>query len=270
MILVNGAECGQVSAIDRGLAYGDGVFRTVAIESGYAVAWAHHYRKLEHDCRALAIDCPDEASLRREIEVLASRAPDCAAKIIVTRGEGRRGYAPPEPSVPTRIVMSFPLPQHPPEFARSGVKVRWCTLRLGPQPALAGVKHLNRLENVLARLEWRDPGIAEGLLCDDDGNVIGGTMTNLFLVENGCLATPDLGWCGVAGVTRERVLEAAASHGIACSIESLPADRVRAADEVFLVNSLIGVWQVRTLDEVEWPAGKLCARIRRWIDEKKY
>ena len=268
MILVNGAVSDTLGAADRGLAYGDGVFRTLAIRGGQPLSWTRHYRKLARDCDAVSIPCPAEGALRDELARLAAHEPDCAAKIIVTRGAGQRGYAALSEVPPTRIVMSCALPRHPAEFAQSGVKVHLCSLRLGFQPALAGVKHLNRLENVLARSEWSDPDIAEGLLFDGEGNVVGGTMTNLFIVERDALATPDLSRCGVAGVTRDRVIEAAASHRIACRVERIGLGRVLQAQEVLLVNSLIGAWQVRAMGNKAWAQGTLVASVRQWLDEE--
>jgi 4-amino-4-deoxychorismate lyase len=141
-----------------------------------------------------------------------------------------------------------------------------CVLALGHQPALAGVKHLSRLENVLARAEWNDPSIAEGLLCDADDNAIGGTMTNLFIAANGALATPSLARCGVAGVTRDRVLDAARRHGVACAVRDIPWADVLAADEVILTNSLAGAWPVREIDGRMFEAGPLARSVQRWLE----
>jgi 4-amino-4-deoxychorismate lyase len=268
MILINGAANDSLAAADRGLAYGDGVFRTLMMRDGRPRAWHHHFRKLEHDCSALAIPCPAKNVLRNELALLAEREPDCAVKIVITRGVGQRGYAFPDRMEPARIVMSFSLPQYREEFQHSGIKARLCSLRLGFQPALAGVKHLNRLENVLARNEWNDKDIAEGLLLDGEKNAIGGTMTNLFIVEDGALSTPDLSRCGVAGVTRERIFAHAAQHGIVCRVDHIPIDRVLQADEVFVVNSLIGVWQIRELAGKVWLPALLTERVRRWLDEE--
>jgi len=269
MILVNGAVSNSLAAIDRGLAYGDGVFRTLALRDGRPHAWRHHFQKLERDCDALAIPCPKKSQLTEELHLVAKREPDSAVKIVITRGTGQRGYACPQPVDSTRIVMTFPLPTYRKDFGQSGIKARLCSLRLGFQPALAGIKHLNRLENVLARNEWHDPEIAEGLLLDAEGNAIGGTTSNLFIVENGALATPDLSRCGVAGVTRERILAHAAERGIVCRVEHIALDRILQADEVFLVNSLIGVWHIRQLeDRKTWMPGLLAARVRRWLDEE--
>jgi 4-amino-4-deoxychorismate lyase len=135
------------------------------------------------------------------------------------------------------------------------------------QPALAGIKHLNRLENVLARSEWSDPEIAEGLLRDATGNVIGGTMTNIFIGTRGHLATPRLERCGVAGVTRERIIEAAAEHGVPCSVTDLTWSDVLGAEEMFLVNSLAGVWPVREIQgEVRMP-GVLTRAAQEWLTQ---
>ena len=268
MILVNGAPGEVIAVTDRGLTYGDGVFRTFAVRGGRPQHWQRHYARLRSDCTALGISCPDETVLRAEVTQAARHEPDCAARITITRGPGWRGYAPPSPANPTRIVMTSPLPQYPSDFAVHGVKIHLCALRLGLQPALAGIKHLNRLENVLARAEWSDAAIAEGLLLDAEGNAIEGTMSNLFIVEHGALATPDLTRCGVAGVTRERVIENAVRHGIACDVAHISYRRLLEAEEVLLVNSLIGVWPVRELAGKTWAPGSFAARMRLWLDEE--
>ncbi|HSN40283.1 MAG TPA: aminodeoxychorismate lyase [Burkholderiales bacterium] len=270
MILVNGVPGDAIAATDRGLAYGDGVFRTCVMRGGRPLHWRRHYARLHGDCAALGISCPDETVLRAELVQAAGCTPEseCIAKITVTRGPGQRGYALPSPANPTRIVAISALPHYPPDFAGRGIKVHLCQLRLGFQPALAGIKHLNRLENVLARAEWSDAAIAEGLLLDSEDNVIEGTMSNLFIVERGALATPDLTRCGVAGVTRERVMESAARRGIACEATHIQYKRLLEAEEVLLVNSLIGVWQVRELDGRTWAQGGFAARMRQWLDEE--
>lgn len=252
MILVNGETRGEVSALDRGLAYGDGVFRTLRARAGMAQLWTEHVGKLRHDCARLGIECPAEATLRAEVARVLALEPDCVVKITVTRGVGGRGYAPLQDAAPTRIVASFPLPPARPDFAAEGVRVRWCETRLALQPRLAGVKHLNRLENVLARAEWDDPDIAEGLMCDESGQVVEGTMTNLFVLEDRSLLTPPLDRCGVAGVQRERLLELAQRRGIACAIEPISRERLLAARQVYLVNSLVGLWWVARLDARSW------------------
>jgi len=253
MMLVNGQVADSVSALDRGLAYGDGVFRTLRTQSGQPVWWPDHYAKLAADCVALALDCPDEAELHAEVCQVAE-AGQGVVKIVLTRGVGARGYALPQRQIPTRIVLSAPLPDYAQATAADAIAARWCTLRLGRQPRLAGIKHLNRLENVLARAEWDDPAIFEGLLCDDSGVVIGGVMSNLFWVSHGDLFTPDLSACGVAGVARTRLLRAAGRRGMRTHIDHFPPAAILAADEVMICNSVIGLRRVARLDEQTWPA----------------
>lgn len=265
-ILVDGHALDCVSALDRGLAYGDGVFRTLKTCDGKAVWWNDQYAKLAHDCQALSLDCPDAEVLQREIESLALRLTAGAVKIIVTRGVGPRGYAIPESASPIRVVIASRLPDHAVPAA-DGIALRWCALRLSRQPRLAGIKHLNRLENVLARSEWHDPAISEGLLCDDTNAVIGGTMSNLFIVRDGRIYTPDLTTAGIAGVARSRVLRAAARHGIDSGIGRIEPAEVMAADEIFLTSSIVGIWPVMQLDDKKWVPGQLTGQFKHWIDE---
>ena len=252
MILVNGQASASIPALDRGLAYGDGVFRTMRARSGGVLLWPQHYRKLRADCTRLGIECPGETELLADIERIVSAEPDCVVKLMVTRGQGGRGYAMPAHAVPTRVAASFPLPDTRPGSHEQGVRVRWCATHLGDQPALAGVKHLNRLENVLARSEWNDPEIAEGLMCDGAGRVIAGTMSNVFILEADRLVTPALDRCGVEGVQRDRVLALARSLGVRAGIEPVAPDRLLAADQIYLTNSVIGGWWVSVLDARTW------------------
>jgi 4-amino-4-deoxychorismate lyase len=265
MILVNGIEGSAVDARDRGFAYGDGVFRTLRLRAGTPLLWPRQYSKLEADCAALAIACPPATVLEGDLAMVAARNPDGVVKITLTRGIAARGYAIPHETRVTRAV-SWSAPSVAPD-RESGIRARWCDLRLAIQPALAGIKHLNRLENVLARSEWRDPAIAEGLLRDTEGHVIGGTMSNLFLLRDGCLITPTLSGSGVAGATRDIIIERARAEGIAVHIAPITPQEVGAADALFLVNSVIGVWPVAALEELTWRASNWSGRLRNWISD---
>ena len=264
MWLINGEANGGMSPLDRGLAYGDGVFRTLKIIDSRPIWWTDHYAKLADDCAALNLACPDADLLLDEIGSVTRTHADAVVKILVTRGPGARGYAMPETAVPTRIVMAAPLLE---AHTQTGIQVRWCQLQLARQARLAGIKHLNRLENVLARGEWSDPAITEGLLCDDTGAVIGGTRSNLFAMRDGCLWTPDLSFSGVAGVTRARVICAAKLHDIEVQVGRLNADNILTANEVFLTNSIVGLWRVAVLDKVQWQSTTWTEQFRQWIDE---
>lgn len=266
MILVNGVTRADLPAMDRGLAYGDGVFRTLPVHDGVPRHWARHYARLARDCAALGLACPEAPLLLHETR-LAREGSTCTIKIIITRGASRRGYAYTRDAEPTRVVIGTAWQPYPAACREAGVTARLCSLRLAHQPALAGVKHLNRLENVLARAEWDDPCIAEGILCDAEDNAICGTMTNLFLVKDGKLMTPRLDRCGVTGVTRDRVLEAAGRLRYGCEIRNIARAEVLAADEIFLVNSLAGVWPVRALEAKAWPAGPVTRALQHALEQ---
>lgn len=265
MILVNGLETGVVDARDRGLAYGDGVFRTFPLRGGRPVLWLRQYAKLASDAAALAIRAPAAEILAHDLATIAARHADGAVRITLSRGVSARGYAPAENAEVTRIVSWSEFASNPAVDPQRGARVRWCSLRLAIQPALGGIKHLNRLENVLARAEWRDPRIAEGLLCDSESHVIGGTMSNLFLLRGGVLTTPALGGCGIAGVTRDVIIERARSEGTPVRVAHVSVPDVRAADALFLVNSLIGVWPVAALDDLTWAASPFAVTLEKWI-----
>jgi 4-amino-4-deoxychorismate lyase len=265
-MLVNGKPGNLISIRDRGLLYGDGVFRTLRASSGRALHWPFHYQKLRHDCNALGIACPDFELLSAELDDLLKLHAEGVFKLIVTRGEGTRGYAPAVNVHHAHVWDVFHAPDYPADWAISGVKARLCQLRLGLQPRLAGIKHLNRLENVLAAAEWSDAEIAEGLLMDPAGNVIAGTRSNLFVVLDGKLVTPELNHCGVAGVQRDRVLSWAKQYKMPVQIRNVSLDEVFHADELFIVNSIIGLWPLRELEMNRWKTFPVATRIRRSLE----
>ncbi len=251
-VLINGFLEERVSALDRGLAYGDGLFETIRAVNGKAPLWARHLARLSDGCRRLGLPAPDAGVLSQEFARVVESIPDAVVKIILTRGCGERGYAPPEQVDVTRIIAAFPSPLLPMDWYRDGIRVRCCELRLAAQPRLAGIKHLNRLEQVLARAEWSDAAVVEGLLFDPAGNLVSATAANVFVGIEGGLLTPSVDQCGVAGVLRGALLD------------DLPEIRVRPmtkeglmrADEMFLTSSVRGVLPVRTLDERAFRIGR--------------
>lgn len=251
-MLVNGEFGNLISIRDRGLLYGDGVFRTLRVSDGKPQHWSLHYQKLQHDCTALGISCPDFAVLSEELARLLLSHPDAVYKLIVTRGLAVRGYAPVPGAVHTHIWDISPLPEYPSIWAEQGVILCLCDLRLSQQPRLAGIKHLNRLENVLAASEFSMSDAAEGLLLDVQGNVIEGTRSNAFVVSGDKLITPDLSRCGVAGVQRDRIMACAQKIGMMVEVRDVILDELRAADEVFLTNSVFGLWPVARFEQQCW------------------
>jgi len=266
-MLIDGKDSDQIAADDRGLLYGDGLFETLAVRDGIPQLWDRHMARLTRDCARLGITPPSQELLRREADRLCAGHVRAVLKIIVTRGSGGRGYRPAVQALPRRILSLHPWPDYPARCWQQGVDVRLCDLRLSSTPRLAGIKHLNRLEQVLARSEWDDAAIAEGLMLDGAGNLIEGTMSNLFLVRDGCLHTPVLETCGVAGVMRAHILALAAQAAIPCVVQPLGLADAAAADEMFLCNSLIGIWPVRRFQGREWLPGALTRHLQQAVAE---
>ena len=253
-IQINGKETGDISVLDRGLQYGDGVFETIAVCDGAPLLWDQHWQRLHQGCAALAIQTPNQQVIESEIADICSGCGRAVLKLIVTRGNSHRGYRPVSDEAPNYIVYLLPWPDYVNDYRSNGATLTICETRLASNPRVAGIKHLNRLEQVLARAEWHDE-YAEGLVLDYDNNVIEGTASNLFIVKNGALITPDLKFCGVSGVMRQQVMLQAHQSGIDVKIEQLSEIELAAADEIFVTNSIIGIWPVTCLRNKKYPVG---------------
>jgi 4-amino-4-deoxychorismate lyase len=265
--LVDGVAADRVSVLDRGLHFGDGVFETIACLHGRPRFLALHLERLAQGCRLLGFPPPAAAALRSEIERLAGAQERAIVKLIVTRGPALlRGYAVSGRERATRVAIRYPWPVEETAWQQQGVSVRVAAMRLGENPALAGVKHCNRLEQILARREPAGAAAAETLLLSQSGRLVSGTMTNVFLVDGPPqaprLRTPAIDLCGVAGVMRRVVLREAARAGMAATECALwPAD-LAAAAEVFLTNARVGIWPVGRLGERTLAPGPVTRRLQ--------
>ncbi len=249
-VLVNGVADAEVSLLDRGLHFGDGLFETIACIKGRPRFLALHLERLEFGCERLQIAPPNLEETAAEIVALARGVDRAIVKLIVTAGVAvARGYARTGREKATRITIRYSWPHEDAAQLHDGVMVRTLTLRLGENPRLAGLKHCNRLEQVLARGELAgEPDHAEGLLLSSSGNLVSGTMTNVFLVRDAALLTPRIDQCGVAGVMRRVVLREARQAGIPTRECELHMQDLQSAEEVFLTNARIGIWPVRAVD----------------------
>jgi len=237
--LVNGVESSAISVDDRGLQYGDGLFETMTAVNGRVRHFERHMERLAEGCRRLGLPAPEAAQIAHECERALEGLGAGAVKLMLTRGPGPRSYRPPaNPSVTRIIVSSAARPRNDPE---DGIVVRLCETPLGLNPVLAGLKHLNRLEQVMACAEWDDPATAEGLMSSLDGRLVCATAANFFLVRGGRLVTPDIRDCGVAGVMRGVVLAAARDLAITTEVVDLDVADLAEADEIFLTNAITGV-----------------------------
>jgi 4-amino-4-deoxychorismate lyase len=244
-VLFNGAE-GADLALHRGLQYGDGVFRTCFIYNSELIDINKQIDTLMSDAARLHLAPLPVGALRDDAARLARDQGRAVLKMLLLRAGSGRGYRS-EGAGTDRLLCRYPAPSWPPAAWDRGVTVFRSQFRLATQPALAGIKHLNRLEQVLASRQWEE-GAEEALLSDEAGRPVCGTRTNLFWVRDGQLRTPALQRCGVAGMMRAKVLALAP----AAIVGDADWAEVESADEVFITNSLIGIWPVARLGARRW------------------
>ncbi len=256
-VLINGRQEQRVEVSDRAIHYGDGLFETLALVDAGCPWFDRHFARLQEGCERLSIPVPDKQVLLAEVNRLAQGQGRGVIKIIITRGSGGRGYRLPDETTSTRIVSAHAWPAYPAACWQQGVRVHECQTPMACHPRLAGIKHLNRLENVLARMEWGEEDFAEGLMFNLQGELVEGIMSNVFLVKEELLITPDTRKCGVAGIMRDWVIEYAKAHNILFEIRRIGRDELRHADEIILSNSLIGLWPVREYAGRTYPVGQV-------------
>jgi 4-amino-4-deoxychorismate lyase len=271
-VWINGRRAAAIDYRDRGLQYGDGLFETMCVRRHGVRLIDYHLERLLGGCARLKIEPPDERLLRRELNVAAARRASGVLKLIVTRGVGTRGYRPSGRERSTRILSLTALPRTSIGIVGKPVTVRMCRMRLGTNKPLSGLKTLNRLESVLARSEWTDRRIHEGLLRDDDDNIVCGTMSNLFLRQGKLLVTPLLDRCGVAGVMRRWVLEQARALRLTPTLRRVGVRDLLHAEEVFMTNAIAGPMSVGEIRHgrlrIHPPMRATAATLRSMLDEQ--
>ncbi len=257
----------QISVVDRGLAYGDGLFETIRVTDGCPVLLEFHLQRLQDGVQRLSINV-SPAAVRRQLQQLLELAAkqglyNGVIKLIVTRGCSGRGFSPGN-DISANVVSSwFALPDFPQTGYHDGIELRVCQTKLPHRMQLAGLKHLNCLDYVMASLELQGQSNCEGLLLDEDGLLIEAISANLFLVSRGELLTPSLHRCGVAGTMRRWVIEVAALElGLDVAERDLPLDSFKQADEMFICNSVRGVIPVSRVQERQWHRGSVTTAIQ--------
>lgn len=267
----NGEAVRSAALDDRAFQYGDGLFETIAVRHGEPRLWAYHLERLSAGCRCLSLQVPEGEALRLALaDALQQASADpafCVAKIIVSGGVTRRGYGRESSAPASTYIGVFPAAPVSADAYRDGVHTILCDTRLAVASPTAGLKTLNRLEQVLARSECLSAAAFEGITRDAEGRVICGTMSNVFVVSDNRIVTPKLHRCGVQGVMRRHVMQTL--HGAGREIEEtdLTEPELRAADEVFLSNSQFGVLPVRRCDDSEWPVGDVTRQVMTILGE---
>lgn len=259
--IVNGELNGLLSPHDRGVAYGDGVFTTMACRSETIELWSLHAQRLERDLErlhiVLSLDdiCANMMTLKATLTEL--QLSEGVFKVMITRGDGQRGYRYASGTSPTCCITYSAMPQHINQWRQDGIHVRVCNQRLSTDP-LPGVKHLNRLQQVMARAEWADTFndvvVHEGLMLDEDDIVVEAIAANVFWVKGDVLYTPSLEQAGIRGVMRECILNQAEQLGLNVQIGRFCLEDVLQSDELFISNSLLHVAQVKAVHVSETQA----------------
>ena len=247
--LINGQRAERISIRDRGLQYGDGCFETVRILSNKPILWSAHLKRLKNACKTLHLSVNFEL-LKGEITQLLqdNKTADVILKITVTRGEGGRGYKPPEHANCTRIIQ---LIDYVAADTRTGARVVVCQHRLSSNSLLGGIKHLNRLDQVIASAQI-PADFDEGLCLDEQGSVIEGCRSNLLLAIDNQLVTPDLSKSGVEGVMLNHLIDEFQVQGTGVLRKTISLRELKKASEIFLCNSVFGIWPVAEIENEDW------------------
>ncbi|MDJ0910559.1 MAG: aminodeoxychorismate lyase [Woeseiaceae bacterium] len=256
----HGSRVDSIPVDDRGLQYGDGLFETIAIRDARPRFWSAHVDRLTSGAERLGLTLPVANILQRDLEralaLTTINTGFCTAKIVITAGVGPRGYRR-EAGRPTRTLVGvFDGAELPRDHYAEGVETVLCETPMSDQPLLAGLKTLNRLDQVLASREWESGDAFDGLMCDSAERLVCGTRTNLFLIRDNQIMTPALDRCGVAGIMRRQILDGLSGNQIECAVTDIPAAALDDADEVFVCNSQIGVLPVRRCGTRSWPVGE--------------
>jgi 4-amino-4-deoxychorismate lyase len=249
-VLINGVTSAYVSVADRGLHYGDGLFETIACVGTQPLFIEQHLKRLQSGARILDIAFPDRDSILQDINTLLQNNgySKSIIKLLLTRGQGKRGYRYDTAQIPTRVCMLSAWPEYVAQWKQQGINTRFCETQASINTSLSGIKTLNRLENVLASSELGSQ-YNEGFLCDLYGNVVEGTMSNIFAVIDGVLVTPDLSRCGIKGIMREQIIASACEIGIGVETIKITRDDLMKSEEIFVSNSVIGLCNVKQLEQ---------------------
>jgi len=280
--LINGKFKDSISVLDRGLAYGDGFFETMlwkrkhpgaTFDSAGVEFWQRHVKRIKKGCHLLQIKFPNPSTLIKYKQKILSRAcnsglKDGILKILITRGQGGRGYKFEKNITPTVIFLVFPKKKIGQNFFDKGVKVRFCKSSLSTNNDFAGLKHLNRLDSVLARSEWVDDYF-EGILLDQQENLIEGTMTNIFFIKKNKLYTPSIIDSGIEGIMRGVVMESYKNFFKKIKLTKIHKKDLENFDEMFLTNSVLKILPVRQMGRKKFKISENTKNFMNFLRTKK-
>ncbi|WDE09796.1 aminodeoxychorismate lyase [Thalassomonas haliotis] len=243
---VNGQQTNILSVNDRGFAYGDGIFTTGKITAGCLELCDEHLSRLKFGCSKLQITSPDWLKLGEDLRQIAVQYQTAVMKVIITAGQGGRGYSRFGTGEPNVIIQVHAFPEHYALWARQGITLGICEQKLGLNPMLAGIKHLNRLEQVLIRQELDLRSEDDVLVVNLRDEIVETSCSNVFWQQDGRWFTPELSDSGVRGLARAGILAKLAAVQVKASLSAL--DKINA---MFICNAVMGVVPVRVFNHRE-------------------
>ncbi len=246
---LNGIHQAPLSVEERALHYGDGLFETIAFVNQSPVLWNAHMDRLARGCRVLGIPCPSGQQLLSEASILLPEEAFSLLKIVLSRGIDGRGYRPSEQIAMNRYLLAYKID---PLWRSNPIETRVCSMPWSVNSRLAGLKTLNRLDQVLAQAECKTFQIDEGVMTDGNGHLISGTKSNLFLIEANTLVTPKLNQAGIAGTLRDFLLQEASCFGYKSEVCDISIERMKTADAAFFTNSVMGLLPIKSFEEVAY------------------
>lgn len=238
-MIINGQQQQQINIADRAFQYGDGCFTTMAFRNERLEFFDAHINRLKLACKTLYIDFVKWSELESCILGSLKTHADCVVKVIITRGIGGRGYSPEGAISPSFIITHHTIPAHYVTWQTNGIKLTISPIELACQPLLAGIKHLNRLEQVLVKQALVNTGYDDAVVCDTQQIIIESSVGNLFWYKNNVWYTSDLSGSGVNGVMRQCVLAVMQQKGKECLVVKHNASVLFSAQEMFVCNSLM-------------------------------
>ncbi|PHM63708.1 aminodeoxychorismate lyase [Xenorhabdus ishibashii] len=253
---INGNQCDHIPVNDRAVQFGDGCFTTIRVEQGLPALLPLHIKRLQKGVEKLFMPALDWFQLENHIKQVVKACGSGVLKIILSRGSGSRGYGFADTVGPTQILSLSSYPERYITQRQTGVSLTLSPIPMGINPYLAGIKHLNRLEQVLIKRFIEQSGADEALVLDSDGLLVECATANIFWRKGKNVYTPDLSQCGVEGIMRQKIIELLAKSDYNLSCVMRYPEALAYADEVIICNSLMPVVPVNRIqahkNQPEW------------------
>lgn len=268
-IWVNGEKTDKVSVLDRGFSYGDGIFTTIKVANSHCELLPQHIERLQQGLIKLSIASIDFENLFEDLTAKSKNLQNGVLKVIITRGQGKRGYSSVGCDSPTIVISASSVAPSYQQWQQEGVELGVSTIALGINPLTAGIKHLNRLEQILVKQQIDDNKWTDAVVLDCQGHVIETSMANIFLCKDNIVYTPCLTSSGVKGLMRQQVINYLDDNNIDIIEDRFKFGAIINADEIFITNCLMGVVPITGVDTTAFSIGKITSMLSLAFNKKE-